>query len=375
MLPARVPAQAPAVPATTQRRWNGFVCPSCRSLFRVASGHDGRGVVCPACRRMLRLPEEGEETPPLVVDDGKGALRRRRRHSEAHREKRAAEIFDETFARKTGPDPIFARMLVAAVVTIVLVLVAGLLWPRGERAPEPVAGARDSDLPEALRPVEEEEDEVMSRILAPATVRDELEPVVRSYLEAPDLEAAAEFVAHRDLTQPRMREHYGQDYRPLGLRGIDWSGTLTRGRGWASFRIETNDFETRTVFLIDDGGWKLDWESWAGWSPMTWEELRAEQPTETIRVRARVRPTEYYNFGFAEADWHSVMLAAPDDENAIYGYVPAGSELHTRLNFLDGVRERRLLLDIRYPENAPIDNQVFIEAVVGEDWLDTDDLK
>ena len=42
--------------ATPAKRWNSFVCPACRSIFRVARDHDGRGVVCPSCRGMLRLP-------------------------------------------------------------------------------------------------------------------------------------------------------------------------------------------------------------------------------------------------------------------------------------------------------------------------------
>lgn len=334
----------------------------------MVSDHDGRGVVCPTCHSMLRLPAKGEETPPLVV---KELSRRRRSHGDRRREQRAEAIFDETFADKSGPDPIFSRILIASVVTIAIVIVAGILWPRaGGPAvdPEPVSleppSADIQPLPDAG-----------PRVVSVAMVRDELEPVVRAFLEAPDLKTASEWTARSERTLERMKAHYGDDYRPEGLESVLWNHSMTMGGGWASFEVETRDFNRRPVFLVDDGGWKIDWESWVGWSPMTWEQLVEQRPTGTVRLRAVVRPVEYYNFRFSsESEWAAFTLASPDNASAIYGYVPRGSELHSRLTFLDGTTERRLLLDVRYPRNAPVGNQVLIEGLTGESWLDLDDL-
>ncbi len=317
---------------------------------------------------MLRLPEDGEETPPLVI---KEAARRRRSGGDRRREQRAKEIFDETFSDKGGSDPIFGRILVATVVTLLVVLAAGLLWPRG--GDEPASGESMLDLPPPLpaEPVEDPE----SGLLSVGMIRDELEPVVRAFLEAPDLEAAAAWTAHSQRTLGRMREHYGSDYEPPGMKSVIWNGAMTRGDGWASFRVETDDYDNRTVFLVEDDGWKVDWDSWVGWSPMTWDELQEKRPTETVRVRALVRPVEYYNFRFSsESEWAAVTLASPGNGSSIYGYVPRASGLHSQLTFLGDTAERRLILDIRYPANAPVGNQVLIERVVGEGWLDTGDL-
>lgn len=331
--------------------------------------HDGRGVVCPTCHSMLRLPAEGEETPPLVV---KELSRRRRSHGDRRREQRAEAIFDETFANKSGPDPIFARILIASVGTIAIVVAVGIFWPRAGGPPVdemPVS----LDLPVAdIQPLPDAE----PRVVSVAMVRDELEPVVRAFLEAPDLETASKWSALSERTLERMKTHYGDDYRPEGLESVLWNNAMSRGERWASFRVETGDFNRRTIFLIDDDGWKVDWESWVGWSPMIWEQLDEERPTETVRLRALVRPVDYYNFRFSsESEWAAFTLASPDNASAIYGYVPRGSELHSRLTFLDGTKERRLILDVRYPKNAPVGNQVLIEGLTGESWLDTEELE
>lgn len=317
---------------------------------------------------MLRLPAPGEETPPLVVE---GAAKRGRSHSAMRREHRAEEIFDETFANKTGPDPIFFRMLIAAVVTLAIALTVGLFWPRGGGdVGVDGAGTDEPSLPLAEPEVDEEPE-----VISVAMVRDELEPIVRSFLEAPDLETAARWTARPGRTLERMEKHHRDGYTPPGLGAVLWNQSMSRGRDWASFRVETGDYERKTVFLVKDGGWKVDWESWTGWSPVSWETLKEERPTEPVRVRALVRPVEYYNFGFSsETEWAACMLVAPDGESSIYGYVPRTSDRASRLTFLDGTTERRLILDIRYPENAPAGNQVIIDAVIGEDWLDTEDM-
>ncbi|RYD23361.1 MAG: hypothetical protein EOP87_26570, partial [Verrucomicrobiaceae bacterium] len=67
------PSQLPRVSETvTARRWNSFVCPGCRCVFRVPRDHDGKGVVCPACRIMLRLPGPDDELPPLMSQPAAG---------------------------------------------------------------------------------------------------------------------------------------------------------------------------------------------------------------------------------------------------------------------------------------------------------------
>lgn len=48
------------------KAWIGYVCPGCRTAFRVAADFQGCEVVCPACQEYLKLPEKPAVTPPQV---------------------------------------------------------------------------------------------------------------------------------------------------------------------------------------------------------------------------------------------------------------------------------------------------------------------
>jgi uncharacterized Zn finger protein (UPF0148 family) len=46
------------------KAWIGYVCPGCRTAFRVAADFQGCEVVCPACQEYLKLPEKPAVSPP-----------------------------------------------------------------------------------------------------------------------------------------------------------------------------------------------------------------------------------------------------------------------------------------------------------------------
>jgi LysM repeat protein len=45
------------------RIWNGYVCPGCRNVFRVAADFAGDEVMCPSCQETLRLPKKSADIP------------------------------------------------------------------------------------------------------------------------------------------------------------------------------------------------------------------------------------------------------------------------------------------------------------------------
>lgn len=47
------------------RIWNGYVCPGCRNVFRVAADFAGDEVMCPSCQETLRLPKKPGDAPPF----------------------------------------------------------------------------------------------------------------------------------------------------------------------------------------------------------------------------------------------------------------------------------------------------------------------
>ena len=47
-------------------------------------------------------------------------------------------------------------------------------------------------------------------------------------------------------------------------------------------------------------GLKVDWESWAGWSEISWEKFLSMKPVSEHVFRVTLSAVDYYNFGFAD---------------------------------------------------------------------------
>lgn len=329
---------------------------------------------------MLRLPEKGEEAPPLVLK-----LDKERRPTNRHRQEK---IFDETFADKTGPSPLLIKNVVAVVIAAAVTLAVGLLWPSGESeaasavpdaagTPGEGAGGPGSD-PSPQAAVAEEsgpaaEDEPLTAIM----VRRELVPVVRAFMEAGSVEEMLGHVRHPERTRPRVEEfHAGRTFEAPGFRALDWGSPMIRRGKWARVYAEADDFLRRTLWLAEeDGEWRIDWESWAGWSSRSWPEIREQQPEGSFELRVLVNDVEYYNFDFAdESAWSSFSLSGPrDGDLSLYGYAEAGGEADFALRLHEGSRDRRFRLRVRFPDDPATDNQLLIEEVLSDDWLDAED--
>ena len=380
-----------AEPSQSARRWNGFVCPDCRHIFRVSRDHDGRGVVCPSCRRMLRLPTESDEVPPLVVHgveahhedeeevvgtgdvDHSGHVKKRRRSS--HKKDQG---FDETFAKKEELDPRFVRGLIGSVGLLGAILLGALLWPDGD-SPEPEEGVVSPPVAVKDGSEAEEEDklrEEAERSTVPAPfVESELVPIFEKFLDAQTPDEMAKWVRHPEVTLPRMKKFYGDDFRAVGFSSVVWKNSPMRTGNSIRVTITDGDYSSQNIHAVDEDGWKVDWESWVGWSEMTWEELAEKRPTDAVMFRVVVSDVSYFNFSFSdESRWSSYRLSSMDSEHAIYGYVPRAGELDARLKSLEGIEKRLFTLKLRFPEGATSNSQVEIEEIVTDDWLVTDDL-
>ena len=138
--------------------------------------------------------------------------------------------------------------------------------------------------------------------------------------------------------------------------------------------IQDGNFVNREIYVVDEDGWKVDWESWAGWSEMDWDEFKKSRTSEKVMFRVVVSDVSYYNFAFAdESRWSSYRLESPDGERALFGYVPRAGALDARLKSLEGIKNRPFVVKLRYPDEAPSDNQVLVEEIVEEGWFAPDD--
>ena len=117
-------------------------------------------------------------------------------------------------------------------------------------------------------------------------------------------------------------------------------------------------------------GYRIDWQSWVGWSELPWSEIRDLRPVEPKVFRVIASNGDYFNFGFADdRAWRCYKLDAPDGEHLLYGYVERGSELDGKLTPVGGETARSLTLRLRYPKDAPAPDQVIIDSILANGWV------
>ena len=346
----------------SKKLWNSYVCPTCRFVFRVAQDHDGIGVVCPACRVMLRLPVMGDEIPPLVTPAPEP------RDEEIEEEFEDEEDAVETVAAVRSDRNFIAGLAVAALVLL------GLFWwwmnpdPRATSAGHGSAGI--SEIAVTEEEAVEAKPEVRTQIM-------KVEAVVKAFLEAATAEEALEQVRFPERAAAKLeRQLGGEPYQAPGFKGIVGDGLATSGKDERilSVQVRTADFDLREIALIkENGGLKIDWDSWAGWSEMSWKDFQSEKPTDPKLFRVVLSQVDYYNFGFKDdRKWTSYRLESPDGNDSVYGYVPRTGELDQQIRPVDAGQRTTLLLKLRFPANATSGNQVLIDEVIGDGWVDAD---
>lgn len=126
---------------TKGRVWNGYACPGCRTVFRVAADFAGADVACPSCKETLRLPKTPEEVPPTASQPEKP--RTKPKPLSAFAPARPVQPADQPHQPK--PTALRAmlsssdgRLKLALTLLLPLAVIAGglLLFPPGESTPE-----------------------------------------------------------------------------------------------------------------------------------------------------------------------------------------------------------------------------------------------
>jgi hypothetical protein len=336
--------------ATPNRRWNSFVCPSCRFIFRVSRDHDGKGVVCPACRIMLRLPGDGILPGPLMLER-EGAM-------------------EEAADFEAHPDHAGGNFPLAAGTGLAAVVVLGLFtwW----LMPGPNPAQTSAPTVETAVPAEESAEAPAER---PKTDIAEIDSVTKHFLEAKSIAELKPWIRLPEATLPRIVAAQGDEpYSPPGFKGMagDYNFTTRDGLETVIVPVRTGDFGKGDLVLVKEpAGWRADWESWVGWSEMSWQDFRKSKPAEAKLFRVRVSDVDYYNFGFKdEIEWRSYRLDSPDGAESLFGYAERGSDTDVRIDPRDAQDGKRMLVMLKFPPDAPGDNQVLIDRVVAEGWLD-----
>ncbi len=362
------------------RRWSGYVCPDCRFVFRVPRDHDGKGIVCPSCRRLLKIPAAADQTLPLMAPlrrltveetagDGepKTLKKRRRGRKTSSSGDHAWEHLSKT---PRGGDRGKMRLMLFGGAVLFSLIVAGVVFflNHGENSRSAVVAAAP-----VVAVAKSAELSVVER--SEASLLAEAEPLTRKFLEATSVDELLPLVREPAVAELRMRAFYpdGKIAAP-GLSQFNPTGTPASRGEWFSIAVRTRDQEEKSIaFMKTPEGMKIDWESWVGWSAVSWEEFRSSKPVIPQVFRVSVSTVDYYNFGFSDdTKWRSYRLTSTDREHSLYGYLERGSMLEQRLQPETNASEVAMMLSLKFPAGATADSQVMIEGIVADGWVEGD---
>ncbi len=362
------------------RRWSGYVCPDCRFVFRVPRDHDGRGLVCPSCGRLLKIPGKDDVVPSLMVTPQKAKSTQPadpHAHARAHYEHAKPE-WERSDAAEVAPVPHFRQKhTLLWVLGGLSVAAMGLVWLLRPTGHSPTVTKPVPAVPErsAEKSSSTELEGIPDVPLDYQAFRREAEATAKRFLEAKTVAEMAKETPNPAQTEARAKSLFpdGKIEAPGFVEFKQEEGLINQDR------FSTAQVQTRwkgalpLTFVRTKEGWKIDWESWSGWSEVSWADALAQRSTKLVRLRATVAPIQYYNFYFNdESRWRSFKLESSDGEHLLYGYVERGSEVETQLS--RGLEiTPRLLIEVRFPGDPSARNQVFLTRLVNTGWTDFDE--
>ncbi|NJM38129.1 MAG: hypothetical protein HC845_09895 [Akkermansiaceae bacterium] len=366
------------------RQWNGFVCPDCRLVFRVPGGCAGGGVVCPSCKRLLRIPGLGDQPPLLPLpkiqplkptentDDLKvpQITKQRRRHpkkSIEHGSDDQSWESETTFSKK-GNNRQSLKGLIFGAATLALLLILGgiLLLQKDDKKPVVAVERIAPTVPVA--PSEPDEKNLINAQAAAIKV----EPLVRKFLSAKTVDEILPLVRNPQVAESRIKNFYPEGKMiPFELAQYNLPGTADSADEVVSIYVRDRDFKDREIALIaTPEGYKIDWESWIGWSEISVSDFMAKKPENPKTFRVTLSEVKYYNFDFTDdSKWTSYRIGFPNQES-LYGYVEKDSILHQRIKLQEGQKQQKVILSLKYPPEASRNDQVLVHDLLSIGWVD-----
>lgn len=221
--------------------------------------------------------------------------------------------------------------------------------------------------------------------LAPTDSADaeEAKSVAMNFLQASGAKAILPFLRKTPDIEEKVIRYYSPRRGELPLTinqetKMESKGIANRaGIRFHCLTVELGPNNLRDLWLEKNGDYKVDWESFVGWSEKTWKDFKLADPLpdETILLRARVNFADHYNFPFEDQEeYQSLTLVSPDGDFSFTGYARR-KETATMLRELEAILDvtgksrHEATLRVRYPENAAHRFAVEIVEYLKNHWV------
>lgn len=202
---------------------------------------------------------------------------------------------------------------------------------------------------------------------------DEAAAVAASFWEAPNWQERLKFIRNPESVQYMVRNYY-QNFPdgPVLDAGLALAMPASQLVN-LSFEIPSLSRSHFLCVVLKDGRYLVDWESSSLYQEAHLQKVREERSTAPRRVAvtvARKDGDSYYNYSFSEADWVCYQIGYPGMNLQFFGYARKESAEAITLDALLGILDQQaVVLEVRYPPSAPVDNQVEILKVLSERWV------
>lgn len=329
---------------------------------------------------MLRIPQAGDQTPPLVhalrsakeetnpsETKPNGKLRRRKK-TQKNQEHGWEHAQDSGTSSRSKEKRQMALMLIGGT-TLLLSMVVGVFTVMNRKNNANPSIPLSAPAQPTTAPIIASLD---TPILNESEFLAKAEPLAKKLMEARSIEEILPLVRNPETSSVRIKAFYpdGKITAP-GMSAFNTSGEVTTQGQIRVVMVSSRDFEDMAIaFFESPDGLKIDWESWVGWSEISWDNFLTTKPSESALFRVTLSAVEYYNFAFSdESKWQSYQLMSPDGTHSIYGYAEKDSLLNAKLKLSPDVKRISVTLALKFPPNDAASNQVAIDKFLADGWV------
>ena len=325
--------------------------------------------------------DESEDSPNIKSLGKERTGRRRKRRRKVVKSRGRSENFDwdseaarepaGSARRSSWKTVIFGGLVAVVLIAGVMILFLVDLDKRKE-------GSSLEDallLREGMVVVADDEEGVFVQELRTADIDAEVAAMteaVERFLGATTVDELLAVTLRDRYQQDKIRDYYQtRELKPKVAKVVAAGGRIVKnGDLWATDVIFSDNSRRPITVQRGENGYRVDWESWVGYSEMTWEEIREARPMKPALFRVLCSKVQYYNYGFVdEREWLSFRLQSPDRKQTLFGYAARGSEEEKRLvrHGDEEGKPRAFIVKIRFAEDSGPD-QVIIDEVLSAGW-------